>query len=206
MTNYTITKALYYHLRCAREGFTGQRLQATAANMQQQPQHQSLPITATTIAMDVDSAMDEDLKGGGALEDSAPSPVPSRDNSVSGSIATTTGQTAISGSGATTREPWEHVEEIMSILKTAYPLLALSMESMVDQLLGRLKPTVEEDVCRVLAALLVDSQQQLACALADPKTAANALQQPLPLPLADMIDRFIQSPLIAQSKVCDSAV
>ncbi|KAF9958937.1 hypothetical protein BGZ72_010618 [Mortierella alpina] len=59
------------------------------------------------------------------------------------------------------RKPWEHVDDIMNILKTAFPLLALSMESMVDQIQQRLKPSPEEDMYRLIVALLTDSFQQL---------------------------------------------
>jgi len=58
------------------------------------------------------------------------------------------------------RHPWEHVDEIMSILKTAFPLLALSMEMIVDQISTRFKPSPEEDIYRLISALLADSLQQ----------------------------------------------
>ncbi|CAG8473496.1 8844_t:CDS:10, partial [Racocetra fulgida] len=32
------------------------------------------------------------------------------------------------------KQPWEHTEDVMSILKTSFPLLALSIETMVDQI------------------------------------------------------------------------
>lgn len=57
------------------------------------------------------------------------------------------------------RQPWEHVEEIMSILKTAFPLLALSMEMIVDQVASRFKPGPDEDIYRLVSALLSDSLQ-----------------------------------------------
>lgn len=57
------------------------------------------------------------------------------------------------------RQPWEYVEEIMSLLKTAFPLLALTMETMVDQILQRLKPTTDEDIYRLIVALLNDGVQ-----------------------------------------------
>lgn len=59
------------------------------------------------------------------------------------------------------RSPTEHVEEIMAILKTAYPLLALSMETMVDQILSRMKPSAQETVYRSVSALYADGYQQL---------------------------------------------
>ena len=60
---------------------------------------------------------------------------------------------------STVRQPWEYVEEIMSLLKTAFPLLALTMETMVDQILQRLKPTTDEDIYRLIVALLNDGVQ-----------------------------------------------
>lgn len=55
------------------------------------------------------------------------------------------------------RQPWELVEEVLNILKTAFPLLALSMEKMVDQIQSRAKPPSDEDIYRFFAALLVDA-------------------------------------------------
>ena len=57
------------------------------------------------------------------------------------------------------RYPWEHVEEILSILKTAFPLLALSMEMIVDQVSTRFKPLPDEDIYRLISALLNDGLQ-----------------------------------------------
>lgn len=57
------------------------------------------------------------------------------------------------------RHPWEHVEEILSILKTAFPLLALSMEMIVDQVSTRFKPLPDEDIYRLISALLNDGLQ-----------------------------------------------
>ncbi|KAJ3404672.1 hypothetical protein HDU80_002517 [Chytriomyces hyalinus] len=59
------------------------------------------------------------------------------------------------------RQPWEYVEEIMALLKTAFPLLTLSMETMVDQINQRLKPSSDEDIYRLVVALMGDGVQQL---------------------------------------------
>ncbi|ODV96782.1 hypothetical protein PACTADRAFT_39977 [Pachysolen tannophilus NRRL Y-2460] len=59
------------------------------------------------------------------------------------------------------RQPWEHVEEIMGILKTAYPLLALSLESLVDQITQRFKCSSDEDVYRLVVALYNDGVSYL---------------------------------------------
>ncbi|KAI8925789.1 hypothetical protein BC831DRAFT_256646 [Entophlyctis helioformis] len=57
------------------------------------------------------------------------------------------------------RPPWEIIDEITGLLKTAFALLALSMETMVDQILQRLKPTTDEDIYRLIVALLSDGVQ-----------------------------------------------
>jgi len=54
------------------------------------------------------------------------------------------------------KKPWEYSEEIMSVLKTAFPLLALSMETMVDQVQKHFKCPPDEDAYRLIVALLND--------------------------------------------------
>ncbi|KAI0472046.1 FAT domain-containing protein [Xylariaceae sp. FL0804] len=54
------------------------------------------------------------------------------------------------------KPPWELTEEIMSVLKTAFPLLALSMETMVDQIQKYFKCPPDEDAYRLIVALLND--------------------------------------------------
>lgn len=60
---------------------------------------------------------------------------------------------------ATPRAPNEMLEEINNMLKTAFPLLALMMERMVDHISIRAKPNSEEDIYRFFAALLNDAMQ-----------------------------------------------
>ncbi|KAI9822659.1 MAG: hypothetical protein M1827_000378 [Pycnora praestabilis] len=54
------------------------------------------------------------------------------------------------------KKPWEFTEEIMSVLKTSFPLLALSMETMVDQIQKHFKCPPDEDAYRLIVALLND--------------------------------------------------
>lgn len=58
------------------------------------------------------------------------------------------------------RNPWDHIDEVLNILKTAFPLLALTMENMADQLQQRFKPSNDEDIYRLTNALLNDALQQ----------------------------------------------
>ncbi|KNC98645.1 histone acetyltransferase TRA1 [Spizellomyces punctatus DAOM BR117] len=69
---------------------------------------------------------------------------------------------ATNGTSAVTQRrytPWEHLEEVNAVVKTAFPLLALSMETMLDQIMQRLKPTTDEDIYRLIVALLNDGVQ-----------------------------------------------
>ncbi|KAF2125520.1 hypothetical protein P153DRAFT_400327 [Dothidotthia symphoricarpi CBS 119687] len=54
------------------------------------------------------------------------------------------------------KKPWDQVEEISAILKTAFPLLALSMETMLDQIQKNFKCPPDEDAYRLIVALLND--------------------------------------------------
>ncbi|KAK9475364.1 uncharacterized protein V1510DRAFT_427714 [Dipodascopsis tothii] len=62
---------------------------------------------------------------------------------------------------ATPLQPWEYVDEITKILKTAYPLLALSMETFVDQVYQRFKCPADEDAYRLIVALFNDGVQYM---------------------------------------------
>ncbi|EHL01430.1 putative Transcription-associated protein 1 [Glarea lozoyensis 74030] len=53
--------------------------------------------------------------------------------------------------------PWEHGEQVLSVLKTAFPLLALSMETMVDSISKNFKCPPDEDAYRLITALLNDA-------------------------------------------------
>ncbi|KAH0562572.1 hypothetical protein GP486_002747 [Trichoglossum hirsutum] len=60
------------------------------------------------------------------------------------------------GQQAAKKQPWDYTEDIMSVLKTAFPLLALSMETMVDQIQKHFKCPPDEDAYRLIVALLND--------------------------------------------------
>ncbi|CAO3644378.1 unnamed protein product [Mucor hiemalis] len=65
------------------------------------------------------------------------------------------------------------LDEIMAMLKTGYPLLALSMETMVDQIQLKFKPQADEDMYRLVVALYNEGAQQLLSRLMNP---ADTLQ------------------------------
>ncbi|KAI3612149.1 histone acetylase complex subunit [Moniliophthora roreri] len=57
------------------------------------------------------------------------------------------------------RPTWDCVEEIVQLLKTAFPLLTLSLETIVDQLITRFKPNFEENIYHHIHLLLADAMQ-----------------------------------------------
>lgn len=80
-------------------------------------------------------------------------------NGSNGTTNTTNATNSTPASANGIRQPWEYVDEIMGILKTAYPLLALSLESLVDQINQRFKCSADEDAYRLVVALLNDGIQ-----------------------------------------------
>ncbi|KAI1339027.1 FAT domain-containing protein [Xylariaceae sp. FL0016] len=83
----------------------------------------------------------------GAQSGNSATPAPNGEQAVKDGASSTAGQK---------KPPWELTEEIMSVLKTAFPLLALSMETMVDQIQKYFKCPPDEDAYRLIVALLND--------------------------------------------------
>lgn len=90
------------------------------------------------------------------------------------------------------KPPWELTEEIMSVLKTAFPLLALSMETTVDQIQKHFKCPPDEDAYRLIVALLNDG---LAYVSRMPTSYAKDVK--LPTPTETNITRFAETILPA---------
>ncbi|KAI6782429.1 Transcription-associated protein-like protein [Emericellopsis cladophorae] len=86
------------------------------------------------------------------------------------------------------RPPWELADEIMSVLKTAFPLLALSMETMVDQIQKNFKCPPDEDAYRLIVALLNDA---LAYVARTPASFAKSVK--LPAATEQNITRFAET-------------
>ncbi|KAE8354212.1 transcription-associated protein [Aspergillus coremiiformis] len=90
------------------------------------------------------------------------------------------------------KKPWEYSDEVMSGLKTAFPLLALSMETMVDQIHKNFKCPPDEDAYRLIVALLNDG---LAYVGRMPGSYAQDFK--LPAPTEANITRFAETILPA---------
>jgi transformation/transcription domain-associated protein len=57
------------------------------------------------------------------------------------------------------RQAPDLVDEVLQVLKTTFPLLILSLETMVDQIHQKFKPPAEEDIYRHICLLLSDAIQ-----------------------------------------------
>ena len=57
------------------------------------------------------------------------------------------------------KAPHEHTEDLIGILKTGYPLLALSLENMVEHIVHRLRSSPEEDLYRIITTLITENVQ-----------------------------------------------
>jgi transformation/transcription domain-associated protein len=86
------------------------------------------------------------------------------------------------------KKPWEYMDEVLAALKTAFPLLALSMETMVDQINKHFKCHPDEDAHRLIVALLNDGLSYVG---RQPNTYAQDVK--LPQSTEANITRFAES-------------
>lgn len=158
-------QSLYFHLRTSREDFAAIRKQHDL-KMKGQKVAQSSPSTnqgssdsrPTTKEENKDGPAQnengvEDTKQETPAENGTPNANGQADNKQTPQKQR---QSVPPGSSGGPRQPWEHLEEISSVLKTSGPLLALSMETMVDQVARNLKSSPDEEACRLITALLND--------------------------------------------------
>ncbi|KEF63414.1 transformation/transcription domain-associated protein [Exophiala aquamarina CBS 119918] len=133
-------QALFYHLRATREEFLTKRKQFDNQKRQQQAKQEK-----------TESGSRPGTANGETPANGASSPKakqePNGDNQANGAEAEKTEEP---------KKPWDHTDEIMAGLKTAFPLLALSMETMTDQLSKHFKCPPDEDAHRLIVALLND--------------------------------------------------
>ncbi|WVR08546.1 hypothetical protein IAU60_005601 [Kwoniella sp. DSM 27419] len=155
-------QALFFHLRVSREDFVSvkkQQMQSRAAAARREAQAKAAAANAAAAMEANGEAKPEDNKD---VKDET-----SGSNGTANQLAQANGVNGTNGAMAPPaavpplpRQPWDHVDEIMNMLKTAFPLLALTMEKMVDQISLRAKPNSDEDIYRFFSALLADAMQQ----------------------------------------------
>ena len=156
----TYPQALHFQLRTTKEDFAAMKRVALQGNPQSSTSQGSDPTPVVVVeppSNAKDSNGDVDMTAGGDNASSVADASVKEDSAAAGSASSAAQPPAVASQPQPT--PWDHIEEVMAILKTAYPLLALTMETMVDQILARLKPTTDEDIYRLIVALLNDGVQ-----------------------------------------------
>jgi len=161
----TYPQALYCHLRTTREDMVQIKKQTEAKEAKEKlaraKQGQGSPQVKQGSPDARLGSASSGTRPGTANGDSKPAAangatnVPNGTPKVEAAEQTTPNGTAAAPPAAPKR-PWDHVEEISAILKTAFPLLALSMETMLDQIQKNFKCPPDEDAYRLIVALLND--------------------------------------------------
>lgn len=165
----TYPQALYCHLRTTREDMVvlkknheqkeAKEKAAKAAKAQQQGNQSSpAPKQGSPDARPGSSGTPAAATNGDAkpvVSTSTPGGTVKTEANTQGSPAVN-GAPTVEVTPPAPKKPWDHVEEISAILKTAFPLLALSMETMLDQIHKNFKCPPDEDAYRLIVALLND--------------------------------------------------
>lgn len=166
----TYPQSLYYHLRMSREEFANQkkveedRERAKAKQIAAQqggtnqtktegspPNKQSSPERPKTSSSGPErptTANGESKQQNGTS--ASPAVNGEKKEGVAGTPAVSTPQPVAP------KKPWDHVDEIMAVLKSAFPLLALSLETMLDSISKHFRCPPDEDAYRLIVALLND--------------------------------------------------
>jgi transformation/transcription domain-associated protein len=157
----TYPQALYCHLRTAKENLvaekkTWEKLEAARAKAREQGGQGSPAVKQGSPDRPGSSASGShpvvpngDVKH---MANGTPNGLIKSD----GAAATPTPTPAGADGAAPPKKAWDHVEDVLNILKTAFPLLALSLETMLDQIARYFKCPPDEDAYRLIVALLND--------------------------------------------------
>ena len=200
-------QALYYHLRTSRDDFQAIRRQQEQKQRNAQNAQTTRTAQASPSSANLNLPSSRPGTAEGAASSPQPSNInnttdasgekmqldgPSQENSQQGQEGNSQSQTSGQQGQAqneqqqpqpqpqqstTPKQPWEYIEEVTSILKTASPLLALSMEAMVDQISRQLKATPDEEAYRLIVALFNDALNYVS---RSPKTYAAGSRLPTP--------------------------
>jgi len=152
---------MIYVKRAAMRAMTAN--QAQVAAQISQPQADSNQPAQTTEIKDVtmSEANAENPQGEG--KEAIPTTSSLLIYTVNGTATQSTAQTTAQSENATASVPlrgaWDHIEEVNQILKTAFPLLILCMETLVDQINSHFKVSGEEDIYRLICMLMQDAIQ-----------------------------------------------
>ncbi|PCH41022.1 hypothetical protein WOLCODRAFT_151061 [Wolfiporia cocos MD-104 SS10] len=165
-------QALFFHLRTTKEEMALMKRQAQMAA--QRALNAGVSQTSASQAATVDGAKkDPDHPMSDATADHTAEGKPATDDASVQSQALPAAPRPMDGNQPVVRPPgnsasdassshpvrqsWDYVDEVVQILKTAFPLLILSMETMVEQIAMRFKATPDDEVYRLVCMLLQDA-------------------------------------------------
>ncbi|TFK23272.1 atypical/PIKK/TRRAP protein kinase [Coprinopsis marcescibilis] len=163
-------QALFYHLRTSREEMQVVRKQLAARQAIAEASRRNAADVNGDVTM-ADATAQQPNQGPPAdmnipTPAQTPAPLPTSSSTPAqaqapGSAQNPTASAATPEAAGTPafRAAWEQVEEILQILKTAFPLLILSLETMIDQIQHKFKPSPEEEVYRNICMLMQDAIQ-----------------------------------------------
>lgn len=150
-------QALFHHLRTTREDLAAKRVQEA-----KQEQQRAAKLKQPTQQPPLEKATSPDTLGEASSRPGTAN-VEATDSTTPRKASPKTevnGETKSAVNAAAPKEPprsaWDFAEEVMAGLKTSYPLLALSMETMTDQIQKHFKCPPDEDAYRLIVALLND--------------------------------------------------
>ncbi|KAJ9663860.1 transcription-associated protein 1 [Neophaeococcomyces mojaviensis] len=153
-------QALFYHLRATREEFMTKKKQFEARQAQKDPQkkqqqngQQSQPPASPQQPANGTNSNSRPNTAGGDSQTNGNANSPKLKQEPNGDTKMTDAEAAKPDAP---KKPWDHADEVMAGLKTAFPLLALSMETMTDQISKHFKCPPDEDAHRLIVALLND--------------------------------------------------
>ena len=156
-------QALYFLLRTTREDLLAIKKQQDQKQNDMNKAKQQSPNMKHSSPEKSSSRANSLSRPGTANGENVPNGQPGQSLQPNGTGATkteTNGDVTMGGTDqpapAAKKPAWEYSEEIMSVLKTAFPFLALTMETMVDQIQKHFKCPPDEDAYRLIVALLND--------------------------------------------------
>ncbi|KAF2816578.1 uncharacterized protein BDZ99DRAFT_543201 [Mytilinidion resinicola] len=162
----TYPQALYCHLRTVREEMVSVKKQAEVKEAKEKAARakpgaaQGSPQIKQGSPDARPGSASSSNRPGTANGDSKPAITNGSANGANGASSEGNEQSTPSGTPAVQavekKKPWDHVDDISAALKTAFPLLALSMETMLDQIQKNFKCPQDEDAYRLIVALLND--------------------------------------------------
>lgn len=148
-------QALFYHLRATREEFMTKKKnfenrQAQKEAREKQQQNAQSQSSSQQGQANGPNSRPNTATGEAQTNGNAGSPKPKQE--ANGDIKMGEAETKVEQP----KKPWDHADEVMAGLKTGFPLLALSMETMTDQISKHFKCPPDEDAHRLIVALLND--------------------------------------------------